>query len=62
MRDKRDFVNKGYSNVRDGLSLCFWEDIWLGDTPHAQQYSSLYDIAQWKNFGCKCSITHTTQY
>jgi hypothetical protein len=35
--------------VGDGTSVHFWEYIWLGDSSLANQYPSLYNIAQRKN-------------
>jgi hypothetical protein len=49
MRVKNDFFQRGFFEVGDGLTVRFWEDIWLGDTSLAQQYPSLYNIVQRKN-------------
>jgi hypothetical protein len=49
MRVKNDFFSRGYFKIGDGSSVRFWEDIWLGDKPLAQQYSSLYRIVNHKN-------------
>jgi hypothetical protein len=49
MRVKNDFFNRNYFKIGDGSWVHFWEDIWLGDTSLAQQYSSLYNIVQRKN-------------
>jgi hypothetical protein len=35
--------------VGDGTTVLFWEDVWLGDTPLALQYPSLYNIVQRKD-------------
>jgi hypothetical protein len=32
-----------------GKKTRFWEDVWLGEQPLAQQYPSLYNIVQQKN-------------
>ena len=42
----KDGFFKRYIFTRDGLSNEFSEDIWLGDTPRAQQHTSLYNIVQ----------------
>lgn len=34
--------------VGDGQSTSFWKDAWLGDTPLAIQYPTLYNIVQRK--------------
>jgi hypothetical protein len=49
MMVKDDFFSRGYFKVGDGSSVRFWEDVWLGDTPLAQQYPSLFNLAQRKN-------------
>ena len=36
-------------NIGDGYSTRFWEDVWLGSTSLANQYPSLYNIANHKN-------------
>jgi hypothetical protein len=36
-------------SVGNGLKIRFWENTWLGDTPSAKQYLSLYNIVQRKN-------------
>jgi hypothetical protein len=36
-------------SVGNGLKTRFWENTWLGDTPSAKQYLSLYNIVQRKN-------------
>jgi hypothetical protein len=48
MKVKDDFFERGSFNVGNGESIRFWEDTWLGDTPLAHQYSSLYNIVQRK--------------
>jgi hypothetical protein len=35
--------------IGDGMRTCFWEDSWLGDTPLAIQYATLYNLVQYKN-------------
>jgi hypothetical protein len=35
MRVKQDFFNRGYFRVGNGLTVRFWEDVWLGDLPLA---------------------------
>jgi hypothetical protein len=49
MRVKEDFFNIGFFKIGDGSTIQFWEDIWLGESPLAHQYTSLYNIVQWKN-------------
>jgi hypothetical protein len=49
MRVKQDFFSKGFFKVGNGLTVRFWEDVWLGDMSLAQQYPSLYNIVQHKN-------------
>jgi hypothetical protein len=49
MRIENDFFNRGSFKIRDGSTLRFWADIWLGDAPLAVQYPSLYNIVQRKN-------------
>jgi hypothetical protein len=48
MKVKDDFFQRGSFVVRDGMKTRFWEDTWLGDTPLATQYPSLYNIVRTK--------------
>ena len=48
MKVKEDFFNRGHFIIGDGNSTSFWEDVWLGDTPLAQQYEPLYNIVNGK--------------
>jgi hypothetical protein len=50
MRVKDDFFQRGSFIVRDDMKIRFWEDTWLGDTPLATQYPSLYNIARTNMF------------
>jgi hypothetical protein len=49
MRVKSDFFARGFFKVGCGSTVRFWEDVWLGDSPLAEQYPSLYNIVQHKN-------------
>jgi hypothetical protein len=49
LRVKNDFFNRGFFKIGDGSTVRFWEDVWLGNTPFASQYPSLYNIVQPKN-------------
>ena len=46
MRVKAAFFNRTKFIIVDGNNTRFWEDTWLGDTPLALQYPSLYRIVQ----------------
>ena len=46
MRIKATFFNRTRCIVGNGNDTRFWEDKWLGDTPLATQYPSLYRIVQ----------------
>ena len=46
MRVKSVFFNRTKFVVGNGTSTRFWEDTWLGETPLALQYPSLYNIVQ----------------
>jgi hypothetical protein len=48
MKVKDNFFERGSFNVGNGESIRFWEDTWLGGTPLAHQYPSLYNIVQRK--------------
>jgi hypothetical protein len=48
MRIKEDFFSRGVFRVGNGANTHFWEDSWLGETPLATQYQSLYNIVQRK--------------
>jgi hypothetical protein len=49
MRVKDDFFERGFFEIGNGLTVRFWEDVWLGDTSLAQLFPSLYNIVQRKN-------------
>jgi hypothetical protein len=44
MKVKEDFFSRGSFKVGDGENTQFWENMWLGDKPLAQQYPSLFSI------------------
>ena len=46
MRVKSVFFNRTKFIVGNGTTTRFWEDTWLGETPLALQYPSLYRIVQ----------------
>ena len=48
MKKKVTFFRRVKFLVGNGNSTRFWEDTWLGDTPLAVQYPSLYNIVQRK--------------
>jgi hypothetical protein len=49
MNVKEEFFSRGSFVVGNGRNTRFWEDIWLGDKSLADEYSSLYNIANHKN-------------
>ena len=44
-----EFFQRGKFHLGDGMTVRFWEDIWLGDTSLQVQYPSLYNITNRKN-------------
>jgi hypothetical protein len=48
MRVNEEFFSRDSFTVGDGKRTRFWEEVWLGDMPLAQQYPSLYSIVQRK--------------
>jgi hypothetical protein len=46
---KEIFIKNGSFTIGNGQKKCFWEDTWLGDTPLALQYPSLYNNVRRKN-------------
>ena len=46
LRVKSVFFNRTKFIVGNGTTTRFWEDTWLGETPIAIQYPSLYSIVQ----------------
>ena len=46
MKVKQAFFNRMRFAIGNGSSTRFWEDTWLGETPLAIQYPSLYRIVQ----------------
>jgi hypothetical protein len=59
MRVKEKFMAKGSFKLGDGSGVRFWEDIWLGDTPLANQYPSLFNIVQHKNVTVAQVLAHS---
>ena len=49
MRVKDDFFERGSFTIGNVQSTRFWEDSWLGQTPLADQYPSLYNIVRHRN-------------
>jgi hypothetical protein len=49
MRVKDDFFERGSFAIGNGHLTRFWEDTWLGQTPLADQYPSLYSIVRRRN-------------
>jgi hypothetical protein len=45
MKLKDDFFEQGSFIIGNGVKDHFWKDTWLGNSPLAQQYPSLYNIA-----------------
>ena len=41
MAVKDDFLSPGHFVIGNGMTTCFWEDLWLGNTSLAVQYPSL---------------------
>uniref|UniRef100_A0A453FQN4 Reverse transcriptase zinc-binding domain-containing protein n=1 Tax=Aegilops tauschii subsp. strangulata TaxID=200361 RepID=A0A453FQN4_AEGTS len=48
MRTKDLFFRRVKFLIDNGMSTRFWEDTWLGETPLAIQYPTLYNIVQHK--------------
>uniref|UniRef100_A0A453H6B3 Reverse transcriptase zinc-binding domain-containing protein n=1 Tax=Aegilops tauschii subsp. strangulata TaxID=200361 RepID=A0A453H6B3_AEGTS len=46
MKVKLTLFNRTKFIIGNGASTRFWEDTWLGETPLAIQYPSLYRIVQ----------------
>jgi hypothetical protein len=59
MRVKDKFISRGYFKIGDGSAVRFWEDIWLGDTPLASQYPSLFNIVQHRNVTVAQVLAHS---
>jgi hypothetical protein len=59
MRVKEDFFNRGFFKVGNGMTVRFWEDVWLADAPLCQQYPALYNIVQHKNVLVSTVMAHT---
>jgi hypothetical protein len=59
MKLKEDFFERGSFIVGNGESARFWEDTWLGNLPLAQQYPSLYIIAQRKQVSVALVLSQT---
>jgi hypothetical protein len=49
MNVKEEIFSRGSFVVGNGRNTRFWEDIWLGDKSLADEYPSLYNIANHKN-------------
>uniref|UniRef100_A0A453NIH6 Reverse transcriptase zinc-binding domain-containing protein n=1 Tax=Aegilops tauschii subsp. strangulata TaxID=200361 RepID=A0A453NIH6_AEGTS len=48
MKTKLTFLLRVKFLIGNGTTTRFWEDTWLGETPLALQYPSLYNIVQHK--------------
>jgi hypothetical protein len=48
MKAKEDFFSRGSFKVGNSENTSFWEDTWLGDNLLAQQFLTLFNIAQQK--------------
>jgi hypothetical protein len=62
MKLKDYFFEQGSFTLGNAVNAHFWEDTWLGNSPLAHQYPSLYNIAQKKSFGCRCYDPNTTKH
>jgi hypothetical protein len=51
---KRRFLAEGNFKIGNRVDTRFWEDTWLGNSPLATQYPSLYNIVQRK----QVSVAH----
>jgi hypothetical protein len=49
MRVKEDFFTRGSFILGDGSSIRLWEDTWLGVSPLATKYPSLYNVPRHKD-------------
>jgi hypothetical protein len=56
---KDEFFAHGSFSVGNGESVRFWEDVWLGDRPLAQQYPCLYSIVQRNHVTVANVLSHT---
>jgi hypothetical protein len=54
MQVKDDFLARGNFRIGNGVDTRFLEDTWLGNSPLATQYPSLYNIVQRK----QVSVAH----
>jgi hypothetical protein len=59
MKLKEDFFERGSFTIGNGENARFWEDTWLGNTPLANQYPSLYTIAQRKQVSVATVMSQT---
>ena len=49
IRSKVAFLNESKLKVGNDRTTRFWEDTWVGETPLAVQYPTLYNIVQHKD-------------
>jgi hypothetical protein len=59
MKLKEDFFERGSFTIGNGESSKFWEGTWLGNFLLAQQYPSLYTIAQRKQVSLASVLSQT---
>jgi hypothetical protein len=59
MKLKDDFFERASFTIGNGESTRFWEDTWMGNLPLAQQYPSLYTIAQRKQVSVASVLSQT---
>jgi hypothetical protein len=55
---KDKFFDRGSFIIGDGMSIPFWEEIWLGDQPLSIQYASLFNIAKHKDATVANVLSH----
>jgi hypothetical protein len=46
MEVKNQFLEEGCFMVHSGHQMAFWKDLWIGDKPLMEQFSSLYNLAR----------------
>ena len=60
MKVKDDFFRRGNFIIGDGLNTRFWKDTWLGDSPLAHQYPTLFNIVHRKQVSVAETLTGTS--
>nr|GEZ75467.1 RNA-directed DNA polymerase, eukaryota, reverse transcriptase zinc-binding domain protein [Tanacetum cinerariifolium] len=53
-----DLYNCIHKKIGNGADSCFWDDVWIGDTPLKLRYPRLYALEINKEINVACKMSH----